>query len=181
MQRTPKMKDNYCHMPAEQLVDFVIELHEDILVLLEQIQSDFAKVSILEHARIAVIADAQLLFQDCAHKIKRHLQKEATAVLPFAKRYAKALEHRKFKVPGLSSSCGPIQKMYQEHKEEVLPFALILFMLRKAELSEVHHPFVHLLCTNLLELKARWQQQVELENDVLFPKIIEMESILYPM
>src|SRR5690606_16292411 len=148
------MKDNYYHMPAEQLVDLVIEVHHDILMLVEQIQSDFAKFSSLEHGRISAIAEAQLLFQDCAHKIKRHLQKEATAVLPFAKRYAKALEHRRYNAPALTSSCGPIQKMYQEHKEEVLPFALILFILRKAELPEVLHPFVHHLCTNLLELKA---------------------------
>ena len=177
----PKMKDNYYHMPAEQLVDFVIELHDDILMLAEQIQSDFAKFSSLEHGRISAIAEAQLLFQNCAHKIKRHLQKEATAVLPFAKRYAKALEHRKFNAPALSSSCGAIQKMYQEHKEEILPFALIYYMLRKANPPEAYHPFLRHLCASVLELKNLWQQQVELENDVLFPKIIEMESVLYPM
>lgn len=175
------MKDNYYHMPAEHLADFVIERHEDILMLSERIQRDFDKFNKVECGRLSAVAEAGLLFQDCAHKIKRHLQKEATAVLPFAKRYAKALEHRRFNAPALSSSCGPIQKMYQEHKEEVLPFALILFILRKADHPEIHHPFVHHLCTNLLELKTRWHQQVEIENDVLFPKIIEMESILYPM
>lgn len=175
------MKDNYHHMPAEQLVDCVLEFHEDILVLVQQTESDFAKFSILEGAQTSALADAQLLFQDCAHKIRRHLQKEATGVLPFAKRYAKALESKKFRAPGLSSSCGPIQKMYQEHKEEILPFALIYYMLRKANPPEAYHPFLRHLCASVLELKNLWQQQVELENDVLFPKIIEMESVLYPM
>lgn len=168
-------------MPAELLVEFIIAFHTEILAIIDETEKDFMCLNNLEGIQNPFVTEAQFIYQEGSRKIKRHLKKEATAVLPFAKRYAKALESGNFNRPGLSSSCGPVQKMYQEHKEETFPFALILHLLRKSDLPPSHQPIFCKISTNLLELKTRWEKQIELENDVLFPKIIEMESLLYPI
>lgn len=168
-------------MPAELLVEFIIAFHTDILAMIEETEKDFTRLRNFLGIQIPTITEAHLIFQDGSRKIKRHLKKESTAVLPFAKRYAKALETGRFNRPGLSSSCGPVQKMYQEHKEETFSFTLILYMLRRSELPTSFQPLANKISVNLLELKSRWEEQIELENDVLFPKIIEMESLLYPI
>ena len=175
------MKDIYYNMSADRLAEYVLERHGNLLDLVKQTEGDLTALRLAARPQSEIVEEVRLLFQHTALKIRRHLRKEGTAVLPFAKRYARALKSGKIQKPGLLSSCGPVQKMYQEHKEEVIPFALMLHLLRRVDTATAQHPVFCQIMLNLIKLKLCWQQLVTLENDVLFPKIIEMESILYPM
>lgn len=167
-------------MPADQLADYIKIFHDDILAIISETDADFMMLVIYHGTQSRKLSEAHLIFMNCALKVEKHLKKEALTVLPFAKRYAKAIRNNTLK-SGLQSACPSIQKMYQEHKSEKFPFKLILKLLNQEEIPADHQVLHKRISKNLDTLEDRWSNLIRLENDVLFPKIIEMESILYPM
>jgi iron-sulfur cluster repair protein YtfE (RIC family) len=106
--------------------------------------------------------------------------KEAIAVLTVARRYTRALEQgKKLGKPGLHSVCPAIHQMYLEHKSEMLRFKLLWHLMSQVSLK--NSPLYETTYQQLYVLQSQWQAQVQLENDILFPKIIGMEAQLVPL
>lgn len=172
--------EEFYYLPADQLADYVKVFHDNILAIISETESDFMMLVIYQGTQSPKLSEAHLIFMNCALKAEKHLKKEALTVLPFAKRYAKAIRNNTLKA-GIQSACPSIQKMYEEHKTEKIPFKLILNILDKEKIPPDLQALLDKISKNLVELENRWLSLTRLENDILFPKIIELESILYPI
>src|SRR5690606_19279533 len=167
------MNEAYYFWTAEQVARYIKKHQEYIFALVVRIEDDLARLVIANGFKHPQLLEAHNLFLVGSRKMEVHLKKELITILPFAKRYAKALKKGKRGKPGLQSACPGIHKMYEEHKHRILPFHLIAHKLRNVEISEKDKPLYDNICRNLTRLRQRWQEQLHLENDVLFPKIIE--------
>lgn len=174
------MNEDYYFWTAEKLAEHIKVYHRRTQKLIERIENDFVRLGIAHSYENPQLIEVQILFMKNAQKMEKHMLKELITVFPFVKRYTKALKKRnKQAKPGLVSACPSIHSMYQEHKRHTLPFNLILHMLKKFTISEEGQPLYEKICNNIIQLRKQWQEQVHLENDILFPKLIEMEATLH--
>lgn len=175
--------EEYYYWPADLLVHHIVQMHHvHIHQLIPEIKASFNRL-ITSHGRAyPALYEAQILFLQYALELQVHLAKEAIAVLPFAKRYAKELhKHREVRKPGLFSVCTSIDKMYHEHKTGEIHFGELMDIMEQLQMLKQDHILFQYTCTKLEELRQHLQELVHLENDILFPKLIEMEATLYPI
>lgn len=167
---------------ADQLADYIATvIHPNIQKKVDEVKAGFLVMTTFHSPEVVQLKDAKNLFWESMSKMEIHLKKEAAIILPFAKRYVKELEKKdRIRKPGLRSACPSIHEMYQYHKTEDLHFDLILTIMKQLEASLKELQIYDDTCRGLSELKTLWNEQVKLENDVLFPKIVEMEALLYP-
>ena len=167
---------------ADQLADYITTVvHPNIQKKVDEVKAGFLVMTTFHIPEAELLLDAKNLFWKSMSTMENHLKKEAAIILPFAKRYVKELQKEdKMRKPGLISACHSIHEMYQYHKTEDLHFDLILTIIKKFDDQLQHLQAYNETCTGLIELKRLWNKQVRLENDVLFPKIVEMEALLYP-
>lgn len=167
---------------ADQLADYIATvIHPNIQKKVDEVKAGLLVMTTFHSPKTELLFEAKHLFWESMSKMESHLKKEAAIILPIAKRYVKELEKEdKVRKPGLRSACPSIHEMYQYHKTEDLHFDLILIIIKKFEAQLENLQTYKDTCMGLLHLKRLWNEQVKLENDVLFPKIVEMEALLYP-
>ncbi|ELR72004.1 Nitric oxide-dependent regulator DnrN or NorA [Fulvivirga imtechensis AK7] len=177
------MKVDYYLWPADLLANYVIKGHHiAILQLISEAKTSFGHLVEIYGHEYPQVYEMQNLFSFCAWKLEAHFGKEAITILPYVRRYTTELKkHRTKRKSTLYSVCPSIHKMYYEHKAEKLRFDLLLKLMRQAALPAEDSPVFETTYRKLKELKTRWHELTLLENNILFPKIIEMEAILNPM
>ncbi|GAA0195543.1 hypothetical protein GCM10009122_59730 [Fulvivirga kasyanovii] len=174
------MKEEYYDWPAELLVKTVIKSHHSaILAILAEIRTSFAQF-VLRYKVEHDIEELYAAFKFFVWKQEVHIHKEAIAIIPFVTRYSSELKKRSsLRMPGFHSACHPIHEMYKEHKIEKQRFNLLLELMEQIHFNdehmEAHFRKIHV---ELLKFRKYWHDQVLLENDILFPKIVEMEALL---
>lgn len=166
---------------ADQLADYITTvIHPKIQKKVDEVKAGFLVMTTFHIPEAEQFLYAKDLFWESMSKMDNHLKKEAAIILPFAKRYVKELKKQDtIRKPGLMSACPSIHEMYHYHKHEDLHFDLILTIIKKFETRLTHLQTYEATCTGLVELKKLWNEQVRMENDILFPKIVEMEALLY--
>lgn len=166
---------------ADQLADYITTvIHPNIQKKVDEVKAGFLVMTTFQNPEGDLLKAKDLFWEGMA-KMENHLRKEAAVIMSFAKRYKKELQKEdKTRKPGLMSACPSIHEMYQYHKTEDLHFDLILAIIKKFEAQLQKLQAYQETCMGLLELKRLWNEQVKLENDILFPKIVEMEALLYP-
>lgn len=178
------MKEEYYDLPAELLVKGVIKTHHDRIVkLLNEITAGFKQLVSSYGDSEPDLVYLYIIFSEFAWKLEAHISKEKIAVIPFVNRYTKELSKgSRFRKAGLHSACPSIDKMYLEHKEEKQHFSKLLQLIDQVKISDKQAYIQYInLCTKILEFQTCWHEQVQLEDNILFPKIIEMEAILNPI
>lgn len=177
------MEKEFHHWPADLLADHIAQVcYPNIYDKLDHIKADFLVLTTFYAQKFPSLFEAESLFLQTAAKIEAHLAKEAATLLPITKRYAKELKKdNPLRKPGTQSACPYIHQMYHYHKTENLHFDLIFNKIDQLFIPMINRYIFETIRKNLLRLKSLWLEQIRLENDVLFPKIVEMEAILYPI
>lgn len=177
------MKEEYYYWPADLLARYVVKAHHrEIRRRLPEIKAGFVQLVAIYGDHNPELRQAHTLFLQCAAEMEAHFSKEGTIVLMYARRYQKELmKPKELRKPGLYSVCPSIHKMYLEHKMERLCFDWLFGLLRQVTIPAKESYLYETTYQQLYELRGQWRAQVQLENDVLFPKIIEMEAILDPL
>lgn len=176
------IKEELYEWPAELLVNCIVTTHhKSICMMITEIRQLFGKLVKACGPAHPEILDLQGLYLHCAWKLEAHVAKEEITILPYVRRYSKELKklHRKGN-PCQYSVCPSIHAMYHEHKIENQRFNLLLELFEELKIPDNVHPLTEKIRRKLYELRHLWQMQVDLENDVLFPKIVEMEALLTP-
>lgn len=177
------MKEEYYYWPADLLVHHIVQRHHvHIHQVIPEIKASFTKLVTAYGKTYPALYEAQILFLHYALELQVHLARETVAVFPFAKRYAKELyKHKGHIKPGLFSVCTSIDRMYHEHKAGETHFEAFMNTMDQLEGLEQNNILFQYTCSKLQALRQHWQELVHLENDILFPKLIEMEAALYPI
>jgi regulator of cell morphogenesis and NO signaling len=162
----------------EKLVDHIITVHHgyvnDNIPIISQYADKVAKVH--GHANPEVIKINQL-FQIIAQELNSHMYKEENILFPYIKNLAQVeAEKLDFELPHFGTIQNPINMMENEHT------AVGDLGFQIAELSNNYNPPAHacntyrVLFAKLKEFEEDLHQHIHLENNILFPRAIELEK-----
>jgi len=162
------------------LADYIINTHHAyVKKAIPQILPLAQKVADVHGEHHAEVIRINELFQDIAEEMLSHMQKEEQILFPFIKKLA---------VDSSSGNCtegscfgtvaGPISVMEQEHENAGI---ILKEMFR---LSDGYTPpedacnTFRVLYGKLKEFEDDLHRHIHLENNILFPKAIEIEQVL---
>ncbi len=168
---------NYAMCDADFLADYIFNTHhryvtQSIPVLFQYIQK-VANVHGDKHPQTILIRD---IFLEVANELNSHMMKEENILFPYIKKLAAAVrENQKTEIHSFGSVSNPIQRMEEEHTEVGDQMEKIM------ELTNNYTPPAGACTTfkvsyaKLKEFSDDLHQHIHLENNILFPKALELE------
>ncbi len=171
---------DYINWDLDKLIDHIVNTHHSYvnaaLPLLEEYSAKVAKVH--GNGNPEVIEIYQNL-QAITHELKAHMHKEEAILFPYIRKMVVADRYNEnLTPPPFGSVQSPIEMMESEHTSAGNTLESI------KELSDDYTPPKHacntyrVLYAKLKEFESDLHQHIHLENNILFPKAIELESEL---
>lgn len=169
---------DYNSWPLDLLVEYIEKKHhryvEEKIPVLLQFLNKLCRVHGTRHPELFKIHE---LFTASAGELSSHMKKEELILFPFIKRMVNAkLKNEGIKLPQFGTIENPIAMMKQEHDNEGQRFRDI------AELTNNYNPPVDACNTYkvtyamLEEFEKDLHLHIHLENNILFPKAIALET-----
>lgn len=169
---------DYKKWSPDFLADHIVNIHhsyvEENIPLLLQYCERVAKVHGKTHPEVKKIED---LFHRVAGELTTHLKKEELILFPFIKKLVKANnEETTLERPQFGSAENPVNMMKDEHESAGEIFAQI------RELSNGYTPpqgacnTFKAMYAKLEEFEQDLHLHIHLENNILFPKALELEK-----
>lgn len=169
---------DYQSWPLDLLVDYIEKKHHRYVEdRTQEIKPYLDKICRVHGDRHPELLEINNLFNETAGELAAHMKKEELILFPFIRKIAKAKqENAKLEAPHFGTVENPIQMMMHEHNTEGERF-------RKIEnLSDNYTPPLDACNTYrvtfalLKEFEADLHLHIHLENNILFPKAIELEK-----
>lgn len=169
---------NYNSWDLGFLTDHIVNIHhkyvEENIPLLLQYTEKVAKVHGASHPEVRAI---EKLFRQVAGELASHLKKEELILFPFIKKMVNAEEVEKpLERPTFGTAENPVKMMEEEHEQAGEIFRKI------AELSNNYTPpesacnTFRAMYSKLEEFEQDLHLHIHLENNILFPKALELEK-----
>lgn len=170
--------NNFQDFKLDDLVDYIEDNHHQyVSQAIPVIQQYLDKVCKVHGAHRPELFQIHELFSESAEELSHHMMKEELVLFPFVKRMAQAQrDNEKLELPGYGSVENPIAMMKHEHNTEGERFRKI------AEISNDYQPPAEACNTYrvvfalLKEFEEDLHKHIHLENNILFPKAIELEK-----
>jgi regulator of cell morphogenesis and NO signaling len=172
---------DYNSWPQDLLIDYIEKKHhryvEEKIPVLRQFLEKLCKVHGKIHPELLKIYE---LFIASAGELAAHMKKEELMLFPYIKRMVQAkLKNTSVESPQFGTIENPISMMMKEHDNEGQRFKQI------AELTNNYNPPAD-GCTTfrvtyamLEEFEKDLHLHIHLENNILFPKAIELQNSLH--
>ncbi|WPP47983.1 hypothetical protein [Catalinimonas niigatensis] len=175
------MKEEYYYWPADLLVQYLVkDHHEHMLQMMKEVKTELRDLLTTYGVSYPLLHEVQRQYLQCAEALLSHLSKEAIAVLPYAKRYTQELKKQNgLRKTGFYSVCPFIDAMYTEHKSEKIHFDKLIDLMEHIDMKD--NVLYQNVSLTLEEMRFCCQELIHLENDILFPKLVEMEATLNPI
>jgi len=120
-----------------------------------------------------------LLFQDLAEELLQHMQKEEQILFPYIKKLVVEEKAGKCDDPACFGSIGsPIAVMEQEHENAGVILKELYRLSNGYQVPEDACNTFRVLYGKLKEFEDDLHRHIHLENNILFPKAIELEESL---
>lgn len=169
---------NYNSWDLDFLADHIVNVHhkyvEENIPLLLQYTERVAKLHGGSHPEVRKIED---LFHQVAGELVNHLKKEELVLFPFIRKKVDAEEvEETLERPSFGSTENPVKMMEEEHE-----YAGELFR-KIAKLSNNYTPppsacnTFRAMYSKLEEFEQDLHLHIHLENNILFPKALELEK-----
>ena len=183
IENLPKGENNsidFQSFPLDLLADYVEKTHhryvEEKTPILQGFLQKLCKVHGGNHPELFEIHD---LFEESAKDLAAHMKKEELILFPFIRNLVKnKINGRNYEFPSFGTVENPVNMMMHEHTIEGERFRKI------AELSDEYTPPADTCNTYrvtfamLEEFENDLHRHIHLENNILFPKSIELEKEL---
>jgi len=164
--------------PLDLLADYIEKTHhryvQDKTQILLPFLDKLCKVHGAAHPELFEINE---LFKGCAGELAQHMKKEELILFPFVKKMVQAtLSHEQIMQPHFGTIENPIAMMMHEHDAEGERFRKI------AGLTNDYNPPADACNTYkvtfamLQEFEEDLHKHIHLENNILFPKAVELEQ-----
>ncbi len=160
------------------LVDHIQNVHhtyvEENIPLLVQYANKVAKVHGHHYAEVVEI---NKLFAEVANELTMHMMKEERILFPYIKQMVKAEKEGTFsEKPHFGTVKNPIQMMENEHENAGDVFKEIARLSNNYTPPENACNTFRALYAKLEEFEQDLHQHIHLENNILFPKAIQLEQ-----
>ncbi|EAR01828.1 iron-sulfur cluster repair di-iron protein [Maribacter sp. HTCC2170] len=162
------------------LIDHIVNIHhayvtESIPLILQY----SARVAEVHGHHYKEVIEINTLFGEVSIELKAHLKDEETILFPYVKQMVKAeKEETRIGLADFGSVSNPIKTMFEEHEGAGDAFKKI------AQLTNNYTPpqdacnTFRALYAKLEEFEQDLHQHIHLENNILFPKAIQLEKSL---
>ncbi len=171
---------NYDSWDLSFLIDHIVNIHhtyvEENIPLLIQYANKVAKVHGHHYKEVVEINE---LFTAVADELTAHMKKEEFILFPFIKQLVKAdKENFTPASPQFGTVNNPIQMMESEHENAGDIFKTIAKLSNNYSPPEEACNTFRALYAKLDEFEQDLHQHIHLENNILFPKAIQLEDKL---
>lgn len=137
------------------------------------------KVATVHGENHSEVVQINELFQDLANELLQHMQKEEVILFPYIKKLMAEKSTGKCDDPACFGSIGsPISVMEQEHENAGLILKELFRLSNGYTPPEDACNTYRVLFGKLKEFEDDLHRHIHLENNILFPKAIEMEQVL---
>ena len=162
------------------LVDHIQNIHhtyvEESIPLILQYANRVAEVHGHHYTEVLEI---NKLFTEVANELAAHLKKEELILFPYVKQLVKAQKDGvKASAPHFGTAKNPIQMMESEHENAGDVFKEIARLTNNYTPPKEACNTFRALYAKLDEFEQDLHQHIHLENNILFPKAIELENNL---
>lgn len=181
-QDKPSSTTDFKKWPLDLLADYIEKTHhryvEEKLPILKQYLQKLCQVHGDRHPELFEITEE---FNMSAGELAAHMKKEEFILFPYIRKMAKSQEGKTpLSAPNFGTVQNPVQMMMDEHTTEGDRFEKI------SKLSNKYTPpadgcnTYRVTYALLKEFEEDLHLHIHLENNILFPKAIEMEKELSP-
>lgn len=166
--------------PLDLLADYIEKKHHRyVTVQIPILQGYLLKICSVHGSRHPELHEIRELFDECAAELSAHMKKEEMLLFPFIRKMVTA---KKGDTKGLAAPFGtvqnPIRMMMHEHDTEGNRFRKIASLSNNYQIPSdgcnTYSVSFHLL----KEFEDDLHLHIHLENNILFPKSIEIENVL---
>lgn len=169
---------DYDSWKLDFLVDHIVNIHhtyvEENITLLIQYANRVAKVHGHHYTQVVKINE---LFTEVANELTAHMKKEELVLFPFIKQLVKAeKEGTTAPNPHFGTVNNPIRMMESEHENAGDIFKEIAKLSNNYSPPESACNTFRALYAKLDEFEQDLHQHIHLENNILFPKAIQLEK-----
>jgi len=173
-------EDNYDQWSLDFLVDYIVNNHHEFTRnKLPEIGKYAKKVASVHGKRHEELNEIYYEFTMLHTEIFNHLDKEERILFPYIKKLVEAEETgTKPEKPHFEEAANPIAMMEDEHDEAGTSMAKIRRLSNDFTPPEDACTTYRLLYENLEGFEKDLHKHVHLENNILFPKAIELEQRL---
>lgn len=165
-------------LALDKLIDYIVDRHHSyvkkhIPVLLQNLEKIERKHS--EHH--PEIIEIQKLFEGSAGDLTMHLQKEEMVLFPHIKRL-EAVNRGEvpYQAPSFGQVENPVAMMMQEHQNEGERFEKIAKLSAGYSIPDDACNTFRVTYQQLADFEKDLHRHIHLENNILFPKAIELEK-----
>ena len=170
---------DYQSWPLDLLADYIEKKHHRYVVEKSaEILPYLNKIVSVHGSRHPELYDVQKQFKESVGELTSHMKKEEMILFPFVRKMMQTNPSTTPAVAGFGTVQNPIAVMMQEHEVEGDRFRKI------AELTNNYTPPVDACNTYIVtfallkEFEEELHLHIHLENNILFPKAVELEESL---
>ena len=174
---------DYQSWDPDLLVDYIEKKHhryveEKILEIPPYLQ----KVAKVHGERHPELYEIETLFNAAVGELAKHMKKEELVLFPYVRKMVKARQQGQVAAaPHFGTVQNPIQMMMHEHDTEGERFRKIAKLSNNYTPPEDACTTYRVVFALLRDFEADLHLHIHLENNILFPKAIEMERTLHPV
>ena len=161
------------------LADYIIHTHHEyVKKAIAQILPLAQKVAEVHGSHHAEVIRINGLFQELAEELLAHMQKEEHILFPFIKKLVGLHSSEKAnEIVHRGSVASPISVMEHEHEHAGLILKEMIQLSNGYLVPEDACNTFRVLYGKLKEFEDDLHRHIHLENNILFPKAIEMEHV----
>ena len=172
--------ENYDHWNLDFLADYIYNKHHIYYYDEEPIISDLLQKVINRHgSHFPELQDVNTLYSTLTNELKDHFSKEEEIVFPFIKALVQANKTgNKEVLQSQLTLTQPVRLMESDHEAAGQILARLNQLTNGYNAPEGACNSFQFLYKKLKELEDDMHQHIHLENNILFPKAIELERTL---
>lgn len=171
---------DYKSWPIDLLADYVEKKHHRyVATQIPVIQSFLTKIVNAHGAKHPELAEIKALFEDSAEELTAHMQKEEQILFPFVRKMiAEKQAGNKSVATPFGTVQNPIKVMMNEHDTEGERFRKIKELSNNYTAPQDGCNTYRAAFANLQAFEDDLHLHIHLENNILFPKAIQLEASL---
>lgn len=174
--------DSFGDMPLNELVDHILDKHhvytKDEMGHLTPLM---AKVASRHGEHNRYLFELKDLFQAVCDDLEPHMMKEEMVLFPYIHELETNLSKQiRVSSPPFGTVLNPVRMMRMEHEEVGELLSKMRMISNDYTLPEGACPSFTALYHRLGEFESDIHQHIHLENNILFPRAVELEQKTYP-
>ena len=175
--RDTRANENFRTWPLQRLVEHIEQVHhryvETRVTIIQQYLTKLGKVHGERHPELFQIADE---FDACAHAMAAHMKKEELMLFPYIVKMEKAHNAgTPIEAPHFGTVNNPVRMMMHDHDAEGERFRRIEELSYGYALPPDGCATYSAALLALKEFETDLHQHIHLENNILFPRAVELE------